>query len=129
MMQEMPCRAVQVLVLDIPLPPTLQMDPKVLRQAQLDDMEIGPILHCKELGEDKPPWSAVSAESQVTKVYWAQWQSLVLIDGVLYREWENPAGNRVTRQLVLPRKFREGVLSQLHDSYSGGHLQDPGEDS
>ena len=48
--------------------------------------------------------------------------SVAKSDGVLYPEWETPVGDRIVRQLVLPQKFCHEVLSQLHDSISGGHL-------
>ena len=48
--------------------------------------------------------------------------TMVLVNGVLYRNWETPVGDRVVKQLLLPRKFRKHVLQQLHDSVSGGHL-------
>ena len=65
---------------------------------------------------DKPTWADVSARGQGTKAYWAQWESLVLLDEVLYRKWETPIGDRVVH---LPKKFR-GAVAQL--SLSGGHL-------
>lgn len=60
--------------------------------------------------------------SQPSKAYWAQWQSLSLVNGMLYRDWETSLGDRVVKQLVLPQKWRNQVLRQLHDSVSGGHL-------
>ena len=97
-------------------------DPAVMRQAQLEDQDICPILCLKEVSSQKPAWCDVSIQSQDAKLYWAQWESLVLLEGVLYRQWESPIGDWVVNQLILPRKFREDVLTQLHDSHSGGHL-------
>ena len=91
-------------------------------QAQSDDPEIGPILQLLKNDGIRPPWQVVSEFSQPTKVYWAQWRSLALVDGVLYRDWETPVGDKVIKQLVLPQKYRREVLMQLHNSVSGGHL-------
>ena len=61
-------------------------------------------------------------------MYWAQWDSLRLQDGVVYQLWEMPAGDSTVRQLLLPKKFRADadadadVLCQLHDSKTAGHL-------
>ena len=60
--------------------------------------------------------------SEVTKAYWAQWKSFELKDGVLYRLLETPAGDRVMKQLILPKKLRPSVLHQLHCSSTAGHL-------
>ena len=118
-----PCRAVH---LKAPIPRSrdvmLPLDSTALRSAQMEDLDIGPVLRLKEQGGEKPQWAAVSPLSQGAKGYWAQWQSLTLQEGVLYREWETPTGDAVVKQLVLPQKFRSEVLSQLHDSISGGHL-------
>ena len=35
-------------------------------------------------------------------IYWAQWDSLHLREGMLYQLWETPEGDKVVWQLVLP---------------------------
>ena len=50
-----------------------------------------------------------------------QWESLEFQDGVLYGLYETPAGDKVVKQLILPKKLRPGVLQQLHCS-TAGHL-------
>ena len=44
--------------------------------------------------------------------------------GVLYRRWEDAGGGGVNKclQLVIPPSTVPSVLSELHDSLSGGHL-------
>ena len=119
-----PLRVMQVTIQSAPVPSnqSLSLDNTSLQQAQRGDPEIRPVLCLRVQGAEKPPWQAMSALSQPTKVYWAQWDSLSLIDGVLYRDWETPAGDRVVKQLILPKVFRQEVLSQLHNSITGGHL-------
>ena len=43
---------------------------------------------------------------------------------VLYRRWEDAGGGGVNKclQLVIPPSTVPSVLSELHDSLSGGHL-------
>ena len=93
-----------------------------LRAAQREDPDLKPLLQWKEAGEDKPPWQTAAPYSEMTKAYWMQWESLELMDGVLYRLWETPAGDKVVKQLILPKKLRPGVLQQLHCSPTAGHL-------
>jgi hypothetical protein len=53
------------------------------------------------------------------------WQECYFVeDEVLYREHTSSekTGCRVTRQLVLPKTLREGVMEVAHDSILGGHL-------
>ena len=42
---------------------------------------------------DKPDWEEIALYSHNTKVYVGQWESLSVINGVLYRLWETPAGH------------------------------------
>ena len=38
------------------------------------------------------------------------------------RLWETPAGDATVPQLLLPKKLREEVLHQLHNTVTSGHL-------
>ena len=95
------------------------MDEILLSQQQ--DPDIGPITKCMKNDTSQPPWKDVASQSPVTKAYWAQWSSLRLKDGVLYRVWLSPTDDRVM-QLIVPRKYREKVIRQLHDTPTSGHF-------
>ena len=92
-----------------------------LLEAQLQDPEIGPVVKWKNEGI-RPSWPTVAPYSKDTKVYWSQWDSLCLKEDVLYRIWENPAGNKQILQLLLPKKLRPQVLHALHNTETGGHF-------
>ena len=77
-----------------------------IREVQLQDPDMQPILEWKEKSEDRPNWQSVSSYSPTTKHYWSQWKSLQVTNGVLYRMWETPARDRVIPQMVLPKKMR-----------------------
>ena len=70
----------------------------------------------------RPPWQAVAPYNGITKAYWSQWDSLKLIEGVLFRRWETPAGDRIVKQLVLSRDLQPHVLHLLHNVPTAGHL-------
>ena len=72
--------------------------------------------------ETWPPWQTVAPYNGITKAYWSQWDSLQLVNGVLFQSWETPAGDKVIRQLVLPRDLQPQVLQQLHGAPTAGHL-------
>lgn len=95
---------------------------KDLREAQLADTDIAPIVQWLSESKEKPNWSAVASQSESTKMYWAQWSSLRLRDGVVYRLWETPAGDSTTWQLILPKALRSEVLYHLHNTVTSGHL-------
>ena len=76
----------------------------------------------KEKSTTRPTWTEVAREGPDAKSYWAQWDRMVLKDGVLNRQWETEAGDSVSLQLVLPQGYREDVLNQLQNSPTSGHL-------
>ena len=53
-----------------------------LKQAELEDVEIRPILELRQRYSHKLAWEEVASLGHVAKIYWAQWQSLVIIEGV-----------------------------------------------
>ena len=89
--------------------------------AQEQDPDIGLLLSWLNRN-DRPPWSTAAPCSETFKCYWAQWDSLRLMGGVLYRLWESPAVDRVVWQIVVPKKLQREVFSQLHSSLSAGHF-------
>ena len=89
--------------------------------AQKQDPDIGPLLSWLN-SHDRPPWSTVAPCSETLKYYWAQWDSLRLSEGVLYRLWESPTGDRVVWLILLPKKLQREVFNHLHSSTSAGHF-------
>ena len=89
--------------------------------AQQQDPDIAPIVKCFESDNIQPQWSEIASQSPATKAYWAQWNSLRLKDGILYRLWVSPTEDH-RMQLVVPRKYREDILRLLHDSPTSGHF-------
>lgn len=61
-----------------------------LIKAQEMDKEIAPVLEWKCQSDVDLPWPTVST---IQKSYYAQWDSLCLVNGVLYRLWETPSGD------------------------------------
>ena len=93
-----------------------------IRKEQRADEGVAKMVMWKEKSTTRPTWTEVAREGPDAKSYWAQWDRMVLKDGVLYRQWETEAGDSVSLQLVLPQSYREEVLTQLHNSPTSGHL-------
>ena len=94
---------------------------EVIRDEQLKDDDIGPILRWMEEGK-KPDWQEISELSPATKSYWAQWDSLRVVNGSLKRIWESTDGSTNVLQLIIPKVKVPEVLQQMHSGVSGGHL-------
>ncbi|GFW30212.1 retrovirus-related Pol polyprotein from transposon 412 [Trichonephila clavipes] len=102
-------------------PPDPWSDEKV-REDQMADPDIKPLIEFMESSSNKPSWQDISAYSPTTKQYWALWNSLHLRNGVLYRKFESEDGKTFWWQLVLPRSRIPEVLKELHGSPTGGHF-------
>ncbi|KAG6464703.1 hypothetical protein O3G_MSEX014678 [Manduca sexta] len=93
-----------------------------LLEAQDKDTDLKPILEWLKSGAAKPQWSDVASLSSVTKSYWAQWDSLVIQNGILCRKWENAKGDRSHLQMVVPKAKVPEVLQLYHNGCSGAHM-------
>ncbi|CAB4016328.1 Retrovirus-related Pol poly from transposon [Paramuricea clavata] len=66
--------------------------------------------------------AVVAPFGEETKTLWAQWDSLRLVDGIMYRVWEHPSASDETLQIVVPKTLRKQIFDFLHDSKTGGHF-------
>jgi hypothetical protein len=113
-----------VLAVNIPEPGTLlpswNMDD--FRLQQQADSSLQQMINW--LGNHSLPLSFPKQANIELQVLWNQRHSLKLIDGVLYRQWKDlpNGGVHAKLQLVIPRHLVSDVMSQLHDSPTGGHM-------
>ena len=70
----------------------------------------------------RPSRKDISSESPLMKSYWAQWDSLLLVNGCLYRKWESEDGKTERNLIVVPDSKIKDVLTEFNNGSSGGHL-------
>ena len=70
----------------------------------------------------KPPANEIKAASLSSRRLFQLWDQLAIVDGLLYRQYEQRDGSRVVPQLVVPMSRREEVLRDMHEGVMGGHL-------
>ena len=101
---------------------TIQADlsPSQISQAQKSDPGTAKLFELKSLGTVQPKYQEVSHLSDEAKCYWAEWDRMVLKNGILYRKWESPNGSDINWQIILPKQFRKQVLASIHEK--SGHL-------
>ena len=93
-----------------------------VRQGQLEDQTINTVLMAKEGTKERPRWEEISAYSPAVKTYWAQWDQLEVHSGVLCKKWESADGEQTQLKVILPGKYRNEILEQLHGSKTAGHM-------
>jgi len=91
------------------------------RKEQLEDTILVKLIHGKEEGL-RPVRQEIVPEDFSAKIYWLQWDSLLLRDGVLQRKWESPNLRTSIFQIIVPQKKIKQILEEAHDSPSGGHF-------
>ena len=94
-----------------------------LRDFQVQDSYIGPVLRCLEKGNQSEVNSSRSLPPH-TRGLIQQWDQLVLKDGVVWRQFEDKEGTTSILQLIVPHTLREEVLTKLHSGVVGGHLRE-----
>ena len=92
-----------------------------IRQFQLSDEGIAPILRLKEDPDcQKPPIDSISRQSFEYKFWYSRWDLLSVQNGVLCLRWIESGGE--TFKICTPRKLRDVVMWQIHDSQTAGHM-------
>jgi len=89
-----------------------------LQKLQADDRDIGPVLVWLKQGQ-RPPREAIGSEGYELKNYWAQWDSLSMVDGLVYRNFQRPNGTSKYFQLLMPRSVQPEFLETVHARASG----------
>jgi hypothetical protein len=90
-----------------------------VRQEQLKDPNVSPILQWKSSSDDRPDWNAVAEKSDETRSYWA---SLTMENGVLYRKFQSGERETLCLQLIVPENLRHEFVRKSHGGLTGGHF-------
>ena len=94
-----------------------------LQKEQRCDPILSPVISWLESGQGRPKWEQISSLSPEIKGYWAQFERLILKEGILYCKWEVASlRHEQSLKLVIPKVLQEKVLLLLHDSVTAGHL-------
>ena len=109
----------EVAVLTLHLPLAQAADN--LRQAQLEDSTLAPIIRGKESGTRPVPKSSSSMSKSARRLLQI-WDQLVVHQGVLCRRMRPMGGSPEILQTVIPKNLQEEVLKDLHEGTVGGHL-------
>lgn len=95
---------------------------ETLKDAQMADSDLRPLLAMGFPGGERPPFAAVASLSSTSKSLWYQWERMYELNGLVYRRWESPDGLITRGQLYIPFPLREEFLRLVHTGMTGGHL-------
>ena len=87
-----------------------------MAEAQSCDAALRPLLDSLKVNGPQPAWSEVRFAPEETRVLWAQYQSLTVRYGLLYRQFHRPDGTLSYLQIVVLKALRSAFLRQMHNS-------------
>ncbi|GFU87048.1 uncharacterized protein TNCV_1586361 [Trichonephila clavipes] len=96
-------------------PSTSALDPwsdESVRNDQLADPEIKPIIEFKESSDEKPSWQYIAPFPPTTKCYWALWDSLHLKNSILYQKCGSLTTEKLARNFMLEIPFE--ISKKMH---------------
>jgi len=100
----------------------IDLNPPTIRQLQLQDPTIAPVINYLESQTDVPNHDQLLADGKETRNYCGQWPQLTLLEGVLFRRFVDAKNQTRWLQLVAPRAIRPDILKLCHEGMTGGHL-------
>lgn len=93
-----------------------------MKLAQETDTDMSLVMKAKQREAPRPPWKDVSPLSKAAKAYWAEWDRLEIRQGLIHRRWESHDGKLIKWQLVVPEKYQEQIVKELHNARTAAHL-------
>jgi RNase H-like domain found in reverse transcriptase/Integrase zinc binding domain/Integrase core domain/Reverse transcriptase (RNA-dependent DNA polymerase) len=91
-----------------------------IRAAQEDDDSIRIVMEMLGRCQEPPDWNEMQRHQEDARVLLTQWQSLLVVDGVLYRRFHRADGVTKYLQIVLSERLRSPYLKRLHEEI--GHF-------
>jgi len=64
-------------------------------------------------GNQRPDWQEIVSGDDSAKIYWSQWKSLVIENGIFYRRWETLNLKSHVLQIIVPRKRVKQILEEM----------------
>ncbi|KAK3105584.1 hypothetical protein FSP39_001056 [Pinctada imbricata] len=93
-----------------------------IARMQENDPSIGPILKLKRETATKPSRDVAINLSNEARILLGHWETLEIVDGVLYRRNCRSSVNNSQLQLVVAKEMRLFIFEQLHGNRIAGHF-------
>ena len=92
-----------------------------IQKCQLQDKNLAQIITWLK-ADVKPSGPEVQQSCPEVRHYWNCWDTLLLHDGLLCRNYQRTDGSAAYLQLIVPAKMRETIMYQMHHALLSGHL-------
>ena len=100
---------------------TLSTSPSNIRQMQENDDDLQTLRSWLE-GKGRPDSKRIEGKSYYLKSLYSQYDRLCIMDGIVYRRWDDIESKIPRYQALVPLKERRTVLQYCHDERTAGHL-------
>ena len=97
-----------------------QYSPEELRDLQMKDSDLKPLLQWMEKPEETPEQGELLLQSPSTRHFWLCRSQLRVINRVLYYEWISD--DKKSLLLIVPKSLQNEIVSMHHDTHIAGHL-------
>ena len=94
---------------------------KDLRELQMKDTDIEPILNWQNQSRKRPKREEVHSRSPATRHMWLLWDQLVMIHGVLFKKHVKADKTQQKLLLVVPKSLQSKVIHASHNPVTAGH--------
>jgi hypothetical protein len=95
--------------------------PSEMAKLQKQDLHLQVLYKFKE-ADNMPAATDIVTDSAASSHYWILWQSIMLVEGVLVKEFYRQNGTAVYQQLLVSQSLKNTVMDLMHDSLLSGHL-------
>ena len=97
------------------------LTPENIKYEQEQQPEIQMIKQWKR-DDRRPEWSHIAKCGLELKAYWSSWESLILMDEILYKKKPINVSVENKPRIVLPMALRKKCFTLLHDTVTSAHL-------
>jgi hypothetical protein len=95
---------------------TPELSRAAIIEAQGNDPNLRILIDAVSAAKSRPDWCEVQTESEETRRLWAQYDALVMQDGLLCRKFFRFDGSVQYLQIIMPTSMRLAFLKALHEN-------------
>ena len=96
----------------IPVPSQFDWSPECIKKLQRDDAILNKLI--THIENNTSPTNTEVAEDSVYRIYFLNFESLRMENGILYRRYADAQNQTTHYQLIPPKDMRPGIIKRIH---------------